>query len=175
MQHARDRPRAPGADIGRGACNGAGDAKAAEQSRTDIGKALRDQLAIGAMAAAVMPSATTADNSDSIAPSRANAIASGSTARIFSNENAGSAGIGNCRGMPPKRVPMVSTGRASAQAANAARTTAIKIPGQCGRSRRSTTMMRHWRCKRDRRKHWRWAAARQRLQLRDELAGLLCR
>ena len=35
----------------------------------------------------VMPSATTADSRDSMAPSSANAIASGSTARTFSSEN----------------------------------------------------------------------------------------
>ncbi len=57
-----------------------------------------------------MPSATTADNSDSIAASSANAIASGSTACIFANENAGSTGAGSVSGMPPKREPMVSTG-----------------------------------------------------------------
>ena len=88
-----------------------------------------------------MPSATTADSNDSMAPSKANAIASGSTARTFSSENTGHAGEGNCRGMPPKRVPMVSTGSDSAHVASAATTTAIRMPGQCGRSLRSTTMM----------------------------------
>src|ERR1700676_204459 len=58
----------------------------------------------------VMPSATTADSKDSIAPSNANAMASGRTACALANENNGHAGEGNCRGMPPKRVPMVSTG-----------------------------------------------------------------
>ena len=58
----------------------------------------------------VMPSATTADSSDSIAPSSAKAIASGSTACAFASENDGSAGHGSSRGMPPNRVPMVSTG-----------------------------------------------------------------
>ena len=72
-----------------------------------------------------------------MAPSKAKAIASGRTARAFSSENGGQAGQGNCRGMPPKRVPMVSTGNDSAQAAMAATTTAIRMPGQFGRSFRS--------------------------------------
>ena len=42
-----------------------------------------------------MPSATTADSSDSIAASSANEIASGSTAFALANENVGSAGDGN--------------------------------------------------------------------------------
>ena len=49
----------------------------------------------------VMPSATTAESSDSIAPSSAKAIASGSTACAFSRLNGGSAGNGRVRGMPP--------------------------------------------------------------------------
>src|ERR1700744_4389694 len=87
-----------------------------------------------------MPSATTADNSDSIAASSANAMASGSTASNFAIENAGSAGDGNSRGMPPKRVPMGSTGSDSARVATAASTTAIRMPGHVGRQRRSTAM-----------------------------------
>jgi hypothetical protein len=78
----------------------------------------------------VMPSATTADSSDSMAASSANEIASGSTAFAFSNENAGSAGEGNSRGMPPKRLPMVSTGSDSAAVAIAASTTAIRMPAR---------------------------------------------
>src|SRR5882757_4577297 len=88
-----------------------------------------------------MPSATTADNSDSIAASSANAIASGSTALTFSSENTGKAGDGNSRGMPPKRLPMVSTGSDSAALATAANTTAIRMPGQDGRQRRKPAMM----------------------------------
>jgi hypothetical protein len=88
-----------------------------------------------------MPSATTADSKDSMAPSNAKAMASGSTARAFSSENDGHAGQGNSRGMPPKRVPMVSTGNDNAQVASAATTTAIRIPGQAGRSFRRPIMM----------------------------------
>ena len=88
-----------------------------------------------------MPSATTADSNDSMAPSNANAIASGSTVHAFSSENAGQAGNGNSLGMPPKRVPMVSTGSDSAHVANAAAATANRMPGQVGRHWRSTAMM----------------------------------
>ncbi len=51
VQHAGDRPARAGADIGRGAGDGAGDADAAEQRRGDVGRALRHQLAVGAMPA----------------------------------------------------------------------------------------------------------------------------
>lgn len=76
-----------------------------------------------------------------MAASRTNEIASGSTAFAFSNENAGSAGDGNARGMPPKRLPMVSIGSDSTAVAIAASTTAIRIPGQDGRQIRKAAMM----------------------------------
>lgn len=88
-----------------------------------------------------MPSATTADNSDSIAASSANEIASRSTAFALASENAGSAGDGNSRGKPPKRLPMVSIGSDSAAVAMAASTTAIRMPGQDGCQRRKPAMM----------------------------------
>ena len=81
-----------------------------------------------------MPSATTADSSDSMAPSRAKATASGSTACTFSSEKSGRCGDGSSAGMPPKRLPMVSTGKAKAKVATAATATAISMPGQCGLS-----------------------------------------
>src|SRR6187402_972922 len=88
-----------------------------------------------------MPSATTAESSDSMAASSANAIASGSTAVAFASENAGKAGDGSSRGMPPKREPTVSTGSDSTVQATAASTTAIRMPGQDGRQRRKPAMM----------------------------------
>jgi hypothetical protein len=45
-----DRPVRPCPDIGGGARNRAGDTDAAEQGRADIGRALRHQFAIGAVA-----------------------------------------------------------------------------------------------------------------------------
>ena len=52
VEHARDRATRPGAHIGGRARDGAGDADAAKQRRHDIGDALGDQFAVGAMAAA---------------------------------------------------------------------------------------------------------------------------
>src|SRR3954469_581896 len=88
-----------------------------------------------------MPSATTADSSDSMAASNAKEIASGSTADAFASENAGKAGEGSSRGMPPKREPTVSTGSDSTAHATAASTTAIRMPGQDGSQRRRPAMM----------------------------------
>ena len=65
----------------------------------------------------LMESATTADSRLSIAPSSANASASGSTAISLSIEIAGSSGAGSALGMPPNRVPIVSTGRPRTQLA----------------------------------------------------------
>ena len=123
----------------------------------------------------VMPSATTADSSDSIAPSSANAIASGSTACAFASENAGKAGHGNSRGMPPNRVPMVSTGsdkrpgrerrdrpprsgcRASSAAARASAAMIMMLTSATATAGIADGMQR----------------ARQRLQLRNQFARLL--
>ena len=66
----------------------------------------------------VMPSATTAESSNSIEPSSANATASGSTAWTFARLISGSDGHGSVRGSSPKRLPMVSTGRLNSHAAS---------------------------------------------------------
>ena len=58
----------------------------------------------------VIPSATTHESNDSIAPNNAIVIASGNTARIFSKENAGNVGLGSKEGIVPNLEPMVSTG-----------------------------------------------------------------
>lgn len=87
-----------------------------------------------------MPSATMAESSDSIAPSRANESASGSTACILSEENGGKAGSGNELGMPPKRVPMVSTGSLSKNTSTEPVATAIRIAGQLGLKRLTPTI-----------------------------------
>ena len=80
----------------------------------------------------VMPSATTADSSDSIAPSSVKATASGSTAFINSMSKPGSVGSGSDCGMPPKRVPMVSAGRPNTAAATEAAATPTSMPGHVG-------------------------------------------
>ena len=64
----------------------------------------------------VMLSATTAESRHSIPPSSANERADGSSATTRSTEISGRRGSGSPSGMPPKRVPMVSTGRPIAQA-----------------------------------------------------------
>ena len=57
----------------------------------------------------VMPSATTADSSDSMAPSSAKATASGSTAAsLLQAERPARPASGRLRGMPPKRLPIVA-------------------------------------------------------------------
>jgi hypothetical protein len=87
-----------------------------------------------------MPSATTADSNDSIAPSKAMARPSGKTACTFSMLKAGSAGDGSERGIAPKRVLTVCTSRWKTAHTTAARATAIRKDGQAGRSRRNTTI-----------------------------------
>ncbi len=70
-----------------------------------------------------MLSATTADRSDSIEPSKAKEIALGRTAWIFSRPISGRPGMGSERGMPPNCVPMVSMGSFKSAVATAASAT----------------------------------------------------
>jgi len=88
----------------------------------------------------VMPSATTAESSDSIAPSKAKATASGSTAIIFSSDSGGSCGSGSVRGNSPNWLPMVATGRCKSADAIVTTPTAIRMPGHVGRMRRMATI-----------------------------------
>ena len=78
----------------------------------------------------VMPSATTAESSDSIPPSAKIVNAAGNRARIPANENAGRCAAGNADGMPPKRVPMVATGSLKIHTARPASTSAIRKAGK---------------------------------------------
>ncbi len=59
----------------------------------------------------LMRSATTADINDSIAPSIATVMAGEIKLLIVAYSNTGTCSRGNPEGMPPKRVPTVSTGR----------------------------------------------------------------
>jgi len=88
----------------------------------------------------VMPSATVAERSDSIAPSSAKLPAQGSAARSDAGLISGSPGRGGRRGSAPKREPIVSTGRPKAATAPEASAIAMIIPGQPGRKRRKTTI-----------------------------------
>ena len=60
-------------------------------------------------------SATRAHSSDSMAPSRAMVTVGVTRSLTVSQQNSGRAKAGSPCGMPPKRVPMVSTGRAKYQ------------------------------------------------------------
>src|SRR5579862_47961 len=88
----------------------------------------------------VMPSATTADNSDSIAPNSAMAKASGRIACSFPRLNVGSDGAGSERGMAPNWEEMVATSRWRPMATAEAATTAMRNDGQAGRKRLTTRM-----------------------------------
>ena len=76
-----------------------------------------------------MRSATTADNSDSIAPSMATVKAGTSNGPIISGWNSGNANAGRPLGMPPKRVPILSTGNFIATTATVHTTRAAIDPG----------------------------------------------
>ena len=58
----------------------------------------------------LMRSATTADMSDSMAPSMATVMAGGRRGCSRSMRNCGTFRVGSPDGIPPKRVPIVSTG-----------------------------------------------------------------
>ncbi len=88
----------------------------------------------------VIPSATLADNRLSIPPSSVKARADGSTFQARPGANTGRTGAGRLPGMPPNRVPMVSTGSLSSAARTEAAMTAISMPGKLGRSRRTAKM-----------------------------------
>ncbi len=65
----------------------------------------------------IMPSATTAESSDSMAPRAAMASAGPTSSRSSAKEIEGSTGTGSVAGIVPKRLPIVSTGRSSSCAA----------------------------------------------------------
>ena len=72
----------------------------------------------------VMRSATTADISDSIAPSIATVNVGASSVRISSGRNTGMWTSGRPAGMPPNREPIVATGSCSTLAATVPPTSA---------------------------------------------------
>ena len=59
----------------------------------------------------IIPSATTAESSDSIAPSAAMANAGPASSRMAASDTGGRAGPGSAAEISPKRLPMVSTGQ----------------------------------------------------------------
>ena len=175
MQHAGDRAVRAGAHIGGGAGDGAGDADAAEQGGADVGDALRHQLAVGAVPA---PGHAVGDHGRE---QRFDGAEQREGERVRQHRDAPCAGrtpaapaAARQRGMPPKRVPMVSTGRPSAPAASAASATAISMPGQAGRQRFSADDGGdRQRGHGDGRELTVPAARAERRQLRQQRAGLL--
>ena len=88
----------------------------------------------------VMPSATTAESSDSIAPSSAKLKASGSTAITSADARPAAApAAGSPAGCRRRRVLDGRDRQTERPAATAASATTISIRGQCGRSRFSAT------------------------------------
>jgi hypothetical protein len=70
-----------------------------------------------------------ADINDSIAPSIATVIAGTISPPMSSGRNAGMWRVGSPAGMPPNRLPMVSTGSPSATTAAVPATRAMIVPG----------------------------------------------
>ena len=120
----------------------AGDADAAEQRRADIGKALRHQFAIGAMPAAGHAvghhrrqqgfDGAQQGEGDRVGQHRLRLV-QGERRPRRPGQFAGECRRSGCRWFPPAATAPMS--------ANAATATAIRMPGQAGRSFRSTTMM----------------------------------
>ncbi len=121
----------------------------------------------------VMPSATTADSSDSMPPRSAIVRASGSTASNFSNEKAGSAGSGQGAGdaaeLASRWWRRDSPPWPAARRARRRRPMAMRKPGQCGRNFLQAEDDRQ-RCRGDdeRRRRHRVPDAPERLELRHE-------
>ena len=110
MQHARHRPARAGANIGGRAGNRTGDTNAAEKRARDIGEALSDELAIGAMTAAGHAVGDHRRKQALDAAEQSKDSADGSISRNCRAQARASA-ASQAAGMPPKRVPMVSIGK----------------------------------------------------------------
>ena len=82
VHHAGHRRLRARADVGRRAGDGAGGRQAADERRRDVGDALREELDVRVVPSPVIRSATTADISDSMAPSMATVSAGESSVRI---------------------------------------------------------------------------------------------
>ena len=93
-------------------------------------------------------SATRAHSSDSMAPSSAMVSVGVTSCLTVSHEKSGSAKAGRPSGMPPKRVPMVSTGRLKPQDTSVSVTSATIGPGmrEPARTARSSVMRPSTKC-----------------------------
>ena len=83
-----------------------------------------------------MPSATRAHSSDSMAPSSAIERIGPARLRTTSQSKAGTPKGGSVRGMPPNRLPMVSTFRPNTLTARVPRTITTTVPGMRASHRR---------------------------------------
>ena len=92
---------------------------------------------LGSWRSWVMPSATRAHSSDSMAPRKATASVGPSRFWADSQSKLGSTGAGRLCGMPPKRLPMVSTGSCSAQVNSVPSSSTTSGAGMRHRMRRS--------------------------------------
>ncbi len=80
----------------------------------------------------VMPSATTADSSDSIAPSIAIVMAGPTSEITWTNDICGTWNLGRPNGMPPKALPSVATPlKWNDDCSTVATTMATSGPGTC--------------------------------------------
>ena len=84
----------------------------------------------GSCRSSIMPSATRAQSSDSIAPSRAMVMVGATRWRAASQDSSGSVKAGRPVGIPPKREPIVSTGRFRNAVTAVASTSAMIVPGR---------------------------------------------
>ena len=89
----------------------------------------------------IMPSATRAHSRDSIAPRNASVSVGTNRKRAESQENAGHCRPGRVDGIPPKRLPMVSTCKPNRETAAVASSRATTEPGNTA-SRRASTWVR---------------------------------
>ncbi len=89
----------------------------------------------------IMPSATTADSSDSMAPSRAIVKAGPMRPGSTLSDSGGNAGAGSAARTAPNRVPIVSTGRCRTRASSAVTMSATNGLGMRRLSRGQPTMM----------------------------------
>ena len=130
-----DRPARAGADIGRGARDGAGDADAAEQRRADIGESpappVRNWSGDAGRSCRRRPPPRAATRWRRAARRRSRRAARPAT---LASENAGSAGSGNDRGECRRSgCRWFRPAAPGARSRPRATTTAIRMPGQVGR------------------------------------------
>ena len=129
MHDACHRRAATGADVGGGTGDRAGGGEAAEQAARRSSPGLARAAWLGLWRSSIWLSATRAESSDSIAPSsaivRAGAISLPSVVGQCRKEKGGI----SC-GIPPKRLPMVSTGRFSRRWRRCMMTSTASGPGR---------------------------------------------